>query len=268
MGLKEVLEKMKLVEVEGGPAEVEEPARPARSGSSVSPPPPGRPAAPPPPPAGKGANLGKVLNSTVKPKLDEAALPKTAGAAANASSALGEIPAFEAIFKASGVTDPAHGFSAYKVLEILQSPDFEGLEGRAKAAALSGFLKMNPSGPVAIADVIQDAVRRDQALDGFEEFLRKKLDGRRESLDTQNGELQAEIDEIIRKNKEKMDANRRTLEEEKERFATWQARKRIEERKLHDAVAPFVEQNPVTLGSPGEAAAPASTAGTAKPSAT
>ena len=35
---------------------------------------------------------------------------------------------------------------------------FEGW--RAKAAALTGFLNMNPSGPVPITDVVQDAVRR------------------------------------------------------------------------------------------------------------
>jgi len=29
----------------------------------------------------------------------------------------------------------------------------------------------------------------------------------------------------------------------------WETRKRIEERKLYDAVAPFVETNPVSLGS-------------------
>jgi hypothetical protein len=200
--------------------------------------------------------MNDVLKTApARPKIDEAAASKA-----------GDVPDFPSIYQAAGVKDPPHGFSAYKVLEIFSSPELESLDARAKAGALAGFLKMNPSGPVPIAHIIQDAVARDQALDGFEEFLRKKLDARREELDKDNAKLQGEIDEITRRNKEKMDANRRTLEAEKERFGTWQARKRIEERRLFDAVAPFVEENPVTLG--GAAPAPAAEPGKpAKPGA-
>ncbi len=242
MGLKEVLEKMKLVEVEEAEAPAP-PQPPARPGGTVSPPlPPRRPGAPPPPPPPGRANLGEVVKSVPPPKaVDDAALP-------GGASGLGDIPDFAAIYKASGVTPPAHGFSAEKVLEILSAPEFEALDARAKAAALMGFLKMNPSGPVPLADVIQDAVKRDQALDGFEGFLAKKLEQRQAQLEQENAALQREIDEVTRRNQEKMGQNAKALESEKERFATWQARKRIEERRLFDAVAPFVEENPVTLG--------------------
>ena len=242
MGLKEVLEKMKLVEVEEAEAPAP-PQPPARPGGTVSPPPPRRPGAPPPPPPPGRPNLGEVMKSVAPPKaVDESALP------AGAASGLGDIPDFAAIYKASGVTPPAHGFSAEKVLEILSAPEFEALDARAKAAALMGFMKMNPSGPVPLADVIQDAVKRDQALDGFEGFLAKKLEQRQAQLDQESAALQREIDEVTRRNREKMEQNGKALESEKERFATWQARKRIEERRLFDAVAPFVEENPVTLG--------------------
>lgn len=255
MGLKEMLEKMKLVELEGQ-AEAEPQPAPARPAASAAPP-PRRPTSTAPP-AGRPA-MADVLKGVEQPRVDEAAFSKAAPA--GAAGGLGEIPAFEAIYKASNVSDPTHGFSAFKVLEILQSADFEGLEPKAKAAALSGFLKMNPTGAVAIADVIQDALRRDQALDGFEGFLRKKLEERRAQLDQENEALQKQIDELMQRNKEKMDQNRRALEAERERFATWQARKRIEERRLFDAVAPFVQDNPVSLGEaePGP--------GTRKPSA-
>jgi hypothetical protein len=252
MGLKEVLEKMKLVELEEGEALPPPPAgAPAHPMSA-------RPAAPAAP-ARTGAPMQDVLKKMpAAPKIDEAALEK-------APKGEGSLPDFESVYKAAGVKAPAHGFSAYKVLEFLSSPDLAALDPRAKAAALSGFLKMNPTGPVPLSDIIQDAVARDQALDGFEEFLKKKLDTRRDELDKDSARLQAEIDEVTRRNKEKMDANRRTLEEEKERFATWQARKRIEERKLFDAVAPFVENNPVTLGAGASAGAGPAPESPAKP---
>ncbi len=257
MGLKDLLEKMKLVEFEAasaGPSEAGAPAPPALPARR-----PAGPAAPPPP----RQSLEEIVKgATLAPaKVDAAALERSAASAGGTA----DVPDFPGIYKASGVTDPAHGFSAYKVLEMLQSPDFAALEPRAKAAALAGFLKFNPSGAVPIADVIEDAVKRDQALDAFEEFLRKKLEARRAALEQDNQRLQAEIDELSRKNREAMEQNRQALEGEKERFATWQARKRIEERKLHDAVAPFVEQNPVTLGGAAAPAAPA--AGTSKPAA-
>jgi hypothetical protein len=237
MGLKDVLGKMKLVELEDEPADPE-----VRRATAPSPPPPPAPrrASAPTRPA-----MGEILKK-VPPaaKLDEQALPKEAS---------DKIPDFEAIYSASGVKEPAHGFSAYKVLEILSSPDFASLDARAKAAALAGFLRMNPSGPVPIADVIQDAVTRDQALDKFEEFLRRKAAARREQVDAENAALQAEIDALAHRNQQKMEENRRALEAEAERLSEWQARKRIEERRLFDAVGPFVEQNPVSVGSDTDA---------------
>jgi len=233
MGLKEVLEKMKIVE--------------AADEMSAPPPPVARPAnmpPPPPPPRAGGAARPPHMNDVLRnvpppPRIDESALPAVKEGA--------DVPDFDSIYKAAGVKDPVHGFSAYKVLEILSSPEFAAMDVRAKASALSAFLKMNPSGPVPIAQIIQDAVARDQALDGFEDFLRQKLEAKRQDLDKENGKLQAEIDELTRRNKEKMDQNRHLLETERERLSGWQARKRIEERKLFDAVAPFVEENPVTL---------------------
>ncbi len=227
MGLKDVLEKMKLVE---GSDEDTAASVPAPAPASTR-----RPAPPPPP----RASIAEIVQKTPPPALDEAALPKGSGET---------IPDFPAIYQASGVKDPAHGFTAYKVLEILSSADFASLDAKAKAAALSGFLRMSPAGPVAIADIIQDAVARDQALDHFEGFLLKKLESRGAEVEKENAALQAEVDELTRRNQEKMTTNRDAIDKERQRIAAWQARKRIEERKLFDAVGPFVEQNPVSLG--------------------
>jgi hypothetical protein len=228
MGLKEVLSRMKIVELEStvgpGPAPTASTAAPgAKTGAT--------------------ADVAQILGSLpAPPEIDERVLPADGGAA--------ELPDFPAIYRAAGIADPPHGYTAYKVLEILSSAEFAHLEPRAKAAALSGFLKMNPAGPVPIADVVQDAVRRDQALDKFEELLRAKLAARSSEVERENAALQAEIDALARRNREHMEANRRALDEERARLAGWQARKRIEERKLSDAVGPFVEANPITVEPP------------------
>jgi hypothetical protein len=242
MGLKEVLSRMKLVELpDSGPV--------ASPGASASPKP--APAAVP--------DLDQLLASIPASGLDDKKLeslaaksPKTAAdpaAGGSDENAGAEIPDFGAIYRAAGIEVPAHGYSAFKILEILESPDLAPLDPKAKAAALGGFLKMNPGGPVPLSDIIQDAVRRDQALDRFEEFLRGKLETRAAESERQNAALQAEIDELTRKNRETMEINRRALDAERAGLESWRARKESEERRLFEAVRPFVDQNPITSGS-------------------
>jgi hypothetical protein len=244
MGLKEVLSKMKLVEM--SPDEVDVTAAPVPASRPSS---QGLQGMPGPP-----ADIRDLLGTLPEPPvIDETKLPAPADAGGD------EIPDFAAIYRAAGVTDPPHGYTAYKVLEIFGSPGFAALDARAKAAALTGFLNMNPSGPVPVTDIVQDAVRRDQALDKFEEFLRSKLTSRSDQIDKDNAQLQAEIDEVTRRNREKMEANRVALEAEQTRLSRWLAVKRAEERKLYDAVNPFVETNPITTAEsprPAAAAAP------------
>jgi hypothetical protein len=220
---------MKLVESEDAPLDA--PSAPQAAPSS--------PAArrPSPRPAQAPPSMKDIIHRVPEPRLDEQSLSQG-----------NEIPDFPSIYRASGIQDPSHGFTAYKVLEILSSPDFASLDGRAKAAALSGFLRMNPAGPVPIEDVIQDALARDKALDGFEGFLRMKLEARNADREKENASLQAGIDELARKNREKIQENLEAIAKERERFASWQARKRIEEQKLFEAVGPFVEKNPVSVG--------------------
>jgi hypothetical protein len=247
MGLKEVLSKMKIVELEGEPAPAID--RPAAAAAAKTPPPPGSP-----------PDIRELLGTLPEPPpIDEKKLAAATGRDGDEGG--DEIPDFAAVYRAAGVTDPPHGYSAYKVLEIFASPGFASLDARAKAAALVGFLNMNPAGPVPITDIVQDAVRRDQALDKFEEFLRNKLAARAEQIDKDNAQLQAEIDEVTRRNREKMEANRVALESEQARLSRWLVSKRAEERKLFDAVNPFVEQNPISTADSAPPAAPAATEG-------
>lgn len=246
MGLKEVLSKMKIVEL--SPEETD-------AAVSMTPMAPGKTPVPGPP-----ADIRDLLGTLPEPPaIDEKKLAAetAAGGEGDEDGGSDEIPDFPAIYRAAGVSDPAHGYSAYKVLEIFASPGFAALDTRAKAAALTGFLNMNPTGPVPITDIVQDAVRRDQALDKFEEFLRRKLADRTEQIDKDNAQLQAEIDEVTRRNREKMEANRIAVETDQARLTRWLIVKRAEERKLFDAVNPFVEQNPISTADTSRAAAPA-----------
>lgn len=253
MGLKEVLSKMKIVELTPEETEAAVPL-----------------VTPKPPVPGPPTDIRDLLGTLPEaPPIDEKKLAAETAGGAGADSGEGgdEIPDFPAIYRAAGVSEPAHGYSAYKVLEIFSSPGFAALDTRAKAAALTGFLNMNPTGPVPITDIVQDAVRRDQALDRFEEFLRRKLAERTEQIEKDNAQLQAEIDEVTRRNREKMEANGIAIETDQARLTRWLVMKRAEERKLFDAVNPFVEQNPISTADASRAAAPSPAAAPSAPAA-
>lgn len=249
MGLKEVLSKLKLVEVT-------EPAEEDAGGSAV-PAGAGRPAA-----SGQADSeeLAELLRSLPPPKpIDEAALAKRRRVAAErsgpAASPAGpeddelELPDFPAVYLAAGIGEPPHGFTAFKILEMLQSPGLAELPPQAKASALAGFLKMNPGGPVAIGEVIQDAVRRDQAFDRFEQFLQAKVAERVAAAERANAQLQAEIDSLTERHRATMAANLRAVSGLSARLSEWSAGKRAEERRLQSAVAPFVDGNPISTES-------------------
>lgn len=262
MGLKEVLSKLKLVEVtepaDGGSGESAVPAASGRKPASGQ---------------ADSEELAELLRSLPPPKpIDEAALAKRrraaaerSGGAASAAERSGataaaaetssaaepdddelELPDFPAVYLAAGIGEPPHGFTAFKILEMLQSPGLAELPPQAKASALAGFLRMNPAGPVAIAEVIQDAVRRDQALDRFEQFLQAKVAERQAAAERANAQLQAEIDSLTERHRATMAANVRAVSELTARLSEWSAGKRAEERKLQSAVAPFVDGNPIT----------------------
>src|SRR5829696_4562719 len=158
MGLKEVLSRMKIVELDSPagsvPAAAPAAGAPRPSGASGSP--AGAAAKP-----SRPTDVREILGTIPEARIDEKALPRSGGAAgaagAQGDGAPFDIPDFESIYKAAGITEPSHGYTAFKVLEILESDHFAGLDQKSRAAALAGFLKMNPTGPVPIADVIQDA---------------------------------------------------------------------------------------------------------------
>ena len=233
MGLKDVLVKLKLVELEEG----------SRAPGAADPPELAELLARVPPPA--PVDERKLARTPTPRPLSHASSPPPAAETPSRHSS-SELPGFTEIYRAAGIVDPAHGFTAFKVLEFLGSPELAQLEGRARAAALTTFLKMNPAGAVSIADVLEDAVRRDQALDQFETFLRTKLTDRAAGADREIARLQAELDAAGKRYREAIDAERGAVDAARVEFDGWLEAKRSEERRLAEAVAPFVEENPIT----------------------
>lgn len=154
--------------------------------------------------------------------------------------------ALEQVYSSAGIQPPAHGFTVYRLIEMLEAEEFRTLDAPTRAKVIAGMLRRLPTGSVEVDDIVRDAAVRDRALDAFERFLADRVGRLQAEAEEKNRALQQEIDELTVRNTELMDANRAGVEQERAKLDRWRTSKRAEEDRLFAAVQPFVEHNPVT----------------------
>lgn len=166
---------------------------------------------------------------------------------------------FADIYRAAEIPQPAHGYTVLKIADMLASEHIRNLPGEVKRSSI--LVALDAAG-VKIQEVVEDAVRRDKALDAFERIQTRQNDEFDALKEAENRKLQAEIDRLVAEHKAKIQANNEAIAKQKESFAAWRLRKQLEEQKIADAVSYFVTENPITTsGRPTSSAPP----GSAKP---
>jgi len=200
----------------------------------------GDPSAESPPPVNAAQAIADIAAST-------AVVP-----ASQFASTPANLTSFNEIYDAAEIHPPAHGFTILKVGEMLRSEHIRNLPKEVKRSSV--LVALEAAG-APLEDVIQDAVRRDRALDTFERVQEKAV-GDLEARKTQeNQQIQAEMDRVTAEYRARIEANNDAISKEKERFFAWRIKKQEEEQKISDAVSYFVTVNPITTA--GSAAAPA-----------
>jgi hypothetical protein len=155
---------------------------------------------------------------------------------------------FDEIYHAAEIADASHGYTILKVADMLQS---EYIRNLAPAVKRSSVLLALEAAGVKIQEVIEDAVKRDRALDTYEHVQEKALHELEAHNAEENGKVQAEIDRIVGEHHERIRKNNDDVAKEKERFYGWRLKKQQEEQRIHDAVSYFVTENPIsTSGQP------------------
>ncbi|HUJ20153.1 MAG TPA: hypothetical protein VLX58_01470 [Bryobacteraceae bacterium] len=152
---------------------------------------------------------------------------------------------FDEIYRAAEIQPPAHGYTIMKIADMLQSERIRTLPAEVKKSSV--LLALDAAG-VKIEDVIEDAVKRDRALDAFERVQQKALDELEAHKDQENAQIQADLDRLIEEHKSRIQANKEEVDKEKERFYAWRLQKQQEEQKISDSVSYFVVENPITTG--------------------
>lgn len=156
---------------------------------------------------------------------------------------------FEDIYRAAEIPPAPQGYSIIKVAEMLQSEHIRSQPADVKKSSV--LVALDAAG-VDIKDVIQDAVRRDRALDGYERVQQRALDDLEARKTKENAQVQADLDRMIAEQRAKMQKNNDEVTQAKEQFFGWRLKKQQEEKRIADAVGYFVTENPITTGSAAE----------------
>jgi len=152
---------------------------------------------------------------------------------------------FEEIYKAAEIPPASKGYSIFKISQMLESEHIRNLPSDVKKSSI--LVALDAAG-VDVKEVIQDAIRRDRALDTYERVQQRaveELEGRKTK---ENSDIQAQIDKYVTEQRAKIQSNNDAVSREKERFTGWRLKKQQEEKKIAEAVGYFVSENPITTG--------------------
>jgi hypothetical protein len=152
---------------------------------------------------------------------------------------------FEEIYKAAEIPPGSKGYTILKVAQMLESDHIRNLPSDVRKSSV--LVALDAAG-VDIKDVIQDAIRRDRALDTYERVQQRAAEQLESRKSKENSEIQAQIDKYVTEQRAKIQANNDEISREKERFTGWRLKKQQEEKKIAEAVGYFVTENPITTG--------------------
>src|SRR5574341_370394 len=119
------------------------------------------PTSPPPPP--RGARPREIAAE------DLAVEEPPRSARSELSADVGDLGA---VYDEAGIAVPASGYGVQKVAEMLENKRLATMTREVKAAAVLAALE---TAGASITEVVQDAVRRDNALDAFEADKHQQL---------------------------------------------------------------------------------------------
>jgi hypothetical protein len=200
---------------------------------------------------------------TDAPPAEGATTPNAAQTIAEIAASVNVAPKFEKpvanpssfteVYQAAEIPAPPGGFTVFKVADMLKSDHIRTLPVEIKRSSV--LLALDAAG-VKLQDVIEDAVRRDKALDAFERVQQRALEKLEADKAGENKKLQQEADRVLNELRAKIQANNDQVAKERERMQGWLLQKQQEEQRIFDAVSPFVTPNPITTGPVGPAPSP------------
>lgn len=201
--------------------------------------PPARPqthgASPPPPAPRTGARVSDLVAGEASPQFK---------APSAATGNLASRP-FEQIYKEARLPDSP--FTVDELGKLLENPTVASQPLAIKVVAVNLTLSAKGIGP----DVpITDAVRRDRALDAYQQMLDKHADAAEQRVAAKIQQITQETEEYLKRKQAEIEALRAETADAKRESIDFAVRREAEEKRLADLISPFLEgtPNPVTVG--------------------
>ena len=108
------------------------------------------------------------------------------------------------IYTSAQIATPGHGYTVLKVAEMLQSEHIRSLPPDVKQRSI--MVALDAAG-VKVAEIIDDAVQRDRALDTYERVLQKHLEELRAAKAAENRQIEDEINQRVAELRAKVNQN-------------------------------------------------------------
>jgi hypothetical protein len=158
---------------------------------------------------------------------------------------LAELPAelsvpFEAVYKAAGIAEPETGWTVSRLEQFLKSDRIRNMD---RAEAQQETLRTLAADHVDPADVIKDAVSRDQAMDAFEEGIISK---RQEWLVSKKSVLSALAGQVNALEDQQKRIEQEIAAEEKS-WTQWRRQKRQREIDMANAVSFLIDRPVISI---------------------
>ena len=147
------------------------------------------------------------------------------------------------VYESAQIAPPAHGYTVLKVAEMLQSEHIRALPAEVRRKSV--LVALDAAG-VKVEEIVEDAVRRDRALDTFERVLQQRVDELAATTARENEQIEAEIAARVKELRARIDDNTRKVAAEQAELRAWRSRKQAEESLIAEAIGHFVSENPIT----------------------
>ena len=167
-------------------------------------------------------------------KSKEASVNKpTSPAVIPAADARAEMLSYEDIYHAAGIMSPRSGYGIHKVVEMLNSARIRDLSKDIQRASV--LMALDAAG-TSVDDLLQDATRRQQALNSYEAGKKKQVEDFESQKSRENTEIEAEMERIRTHYAERAQRNRDLVAQEKDSLRNWQMAMQHESQRIADVI--------------------------------
>jgi len=167
-----------------------------------------------------------------------------------------DLLSYDDIYHAAGIMSPRSGYGIHKVVEMLNNERIRDLSKEAKRASV--LMALDAAG-TSVDQLMQDATRRQQALNAYEGGQRKQLEEFEAGKSQESAQIEAEMERVRAHYAERIQSNRDQVVKEKEALRNWQNAMQHEMQRISEVIElcgkqPAPSATVATAPAPGETA--------------